>query len=68
MKKTKKELDKSKRDFIKKSALASAGVVAGTVVSGEAAAAVDADSKETRQDKGYQLTPHILEYYKSAAS
>ncbi len=67
MKKTKKELDKSKRDFIKKSALASAGVVAGTVVSGEAAA-VDADSKETRQDKGYQLTPHILEYYKSAAS
>lgn len=68
MKKTKKELDKSKRDFIKKSALAGAGVVASTVVSGEAVAAVSADDKETRQDKGYQLTPHILEYYKSAAS
>ncbi len=68
MKKTKKELDKSKRDFIKKSALAGAGVAASTVVSGEAVAAVNAGDKETRQDKGYQLTPHILEYYKSAAS
>ncbi len=68
MKKTKKELDKSKRDFIKKSTLAGAGVAASTIVSGEAIAAASTDDKETRPDKGYQLTPHILEYYKSAAS
>ncbi len=68
MKKTKKALDNSKRDFIKKSALAGAGVAATAVVSSEAVAAVSTDHKETTQDKGYQLTPHILEYYKSAAS
>ncbi len=68
VKKTKKELDKSKRDFIKKSTLAGAGVAASTIVSGEAIAAASTDDKETRPDKGYQLTPHILEYYKSAAS
>lgn len=68
MKKSKKELDKSKRDFIKKSTLAGAGVVAASVVTGEAVAAVSVDDKEARQDKGYHLTPHVLEYYKSAAS
>lgn len=68
MKKTERELDESKRNFMKKSALAGAGVVATGVVSGEAFATVVPEEKETKQSKGYQLTPHILEYYKSAAS
>ena len=68
MKKPTKELDTTKRDFIKKSALAGAGVVATTVISGEAVAAISVDDKQTRQDKGYQLTQHVLDYYKSAAS
>lgn len=68
MKKINQELDTSKRDFIKKSALAGAGVVATTVVSGEAMAAVGVEDSQPREDKGYQLTSHVLDYYKSAAS
>lgn len=68
MKKTKKELDASKRDFIKKSALGGAGIVATAVVSGEAVAAISVDDEQSRQDKGYQLTQHVLDYYKSAAN
>ena len=68
MKKTSKVLDNSKRDFIKKSTLAGASVVAASVVGGEAVAAVSVEDKQDRQDKGYQLSSHVLDYYKSAAS
>ncbi|MCP4430433.1 MAG: twin-arginine translocation signal domain-containing protein [Gammaproteobacteria bacterium] len=68
MKKNRQKLDTSKRDFIKKSALAGAGVVTTAVVCGEAVATVADDDVQSKQNKGYQLTPHVLEYYKSAAS
>lgn len=68
MKKDRQKLDTSKRDFIKKSALAGAGVVATAVVSGEAVATVTEDDTQVKQNRGYQMTPHVLEYYKSAAS
>ncbi len=68
MKKDRQKLDTGKRDFMKKSALAGAGVVATAVVGGEAAAAAADDDVQVKQNKGYQMTPHVLEYYKSAAS
>ncbi len=68
MKKTDKKLDKNRRDFIKKSTLAGAGVAASAFAAGEAVAAVKDDGDQVQGDKGYQLTAHVLEYYKSAAS
>lgn len=69
MKKTNKTLDNNnRRDFIKKSALVGAAVAASTVAGGEAVAAVTSDGGEARQNKGYQLTQHVADYYKSAAS
>lgn len=68
MKKNRQELDTSKRDFIKKSAFAGAGVVATAAVSGEAIATVSEETGQTGQNKGYRLTAHVLDYYKSAAS
>ena len=68
MKKTNKSLDENKRNFIKKSVLVGAGVAAATLTSAEALAAVSADESEVKKDKGYQLTQHVSDYYKSAAS
>lgn len=68
MKKTNETLNNNRRDFIKKSALVGAGVAASTVASGEAMAAVTTDTVETGKNKGYQLTQHVADYYKSAAS
>ena len=68
MKKIKKDLDKQRREFIKKSTLVGAGVAAGAVVPGAAVAGASADKPEDKQQKGHQLTPHVIEYYKSAAN
>ena len=68
MKKDRQKLDTSKRDFIKKSACAGAGVVAAAAASGEVMATVPEDTGQAGQNKGYRLTAHVLDYYKSAAS
>ena len=68
MKKTDKSLDENKRDFIKKSVLVGAGVAATALTSVEAVASVGVDEGEVKKDKGYQLTQHVSDYYKSAAS
>ncbi|MCP4233205.1 MAG: twin-arginine translocation signal domain-containing protein [Aestuariibacter sp.] len=68
MKKTDEVLDKNRRDFIKKSTIAGAGIAASTLVAGEAVAAVSNDDDQVQGGRGYQLTDHVIEYYKSAAS
>ena len=68
MKKIKKDLDKQRREFIKKSTLVGAGMAATTVASGSAIASVSVHNPEERQQKGYQLTQHVIDYYKSAAN
>lgn len=68
MKKDKQKLDPSKRNFIKKSAFAGAGLVAAAAASGEVMATVPEDTEQAGQSKGYRLTAHVLDYYKSAAS
>jgi len=67
VKKIKNDLNKKRREFIKSSTLAGAGVVATTVLPGTAIASNSVEEPEEKQ-KGYQLTEHVLEYYKSAAS
>ena len=68
MKKIKKDLDKQRREFIKKSTLVGAGMAATTVASGSAIASVSTHNPEKPQQKGYQLTQHVIDYYKSAAN
>jgi hypothetical protein len=58
--------DQARRDFIKKSTLAGAGVAATTMASTRAVAAVDVETDHKPGQKGYQLTRHVLDYYKSA--
>jgi len=68
VKKIKKDLDKQRREFIKKSTLVGAGIAAVAVAPGVATAGVSVDKSEDKQQKGYQLTPHVIEYYKSLAN
>ena len=58
--------DQDRREFIKKSTMVGAGVAATTMVSGNAIAQVSGDSAEKPAQKGYQLTQHVVDYYKSA--
>jgi hypothetical protein len=68
VKKQKKDLDKKRREFIRNSTLVGAGIAATAVVPGVATAGVSIDNPEDKQQKGYQLTPHVIEYYKSLAN
>jgi hypothetical protein len=58
--------DQQRREFIKKSAIVGAGVAATAVASTSAIADVPATSSEKPEQKGYQLSQHVLDYYKSA--
>jgi hypothetical protein len=58
--------DQKRREFIKKSALAGAGVAVTATAGASAIATDDAASIEKPGQKGYQLTQHVLDYYKSA--
>ena len=55
-----------RREFIKKSAIVGAGVAATAIASTSAIADVPATSVEKPEQKGYQLSQHVLDYYKSA--
>jgi len=58
--------DQERREFIKKSTLAGAGVAATAMTSTAAIADAGAAATEKPGQKGYQLTQHVLDYYKSA--
>ena len=58
--------DQDRREFIKKSTLIGASVAATTLASTQVIADVGSKSTEPAKQKGYQLTPHVLDYYKSA--
>lgn len=58
--------DQDRREFIKKSTLLGAGVAATTMASTQAIADVSGETAEPAEQKGYQLTQHVLDYYKSA--
>ena len=58
--------DQQRREFIKKSAIVGAGVAATAVASTSAIAGDVTTSTEKPGQQGYQLTQHVLDYYKSA--
>lgn len=68
MKKQKSDLNHQRREFVTKSVLATVGVTAATVLPGVALAGESSPETESKQQQGYQLTQHVLDYYKSAAS
>mgnify|MGYP003976651941 FL=1 len=61
-------LDSQRREFIKKSTLVGAGIVASSVLPTVAIASASNDKTDAQQQKGYQLTQHVIDYYKSAAN
>ena len=66
MKNKRKPRDQERREFIKKSTLVGAGVAATSLASTRAIAEVSGETHEKAEQKGYQLTQHVLDYYKSA--
>ncbi len=65
--KNKRQLkDQERREFIKKSTLAGAAVAATSLTSTGAIAQVSEEIAEKPSQKGYQLTQHVMDYYKSA--
>ena len=68
MKKNSQLKDQERREFIKKSTLVGAGVAASSMASTQAIAQVSDDPVEKPAKKGYQLTQHVLDYYKSAGA
>ena len=66
MKKNSQLKDQERREFIKKSTLVGAGVAATSMASSQAIAQVSHEPAEKPEQKGYQLTQHVLDYYKSA--
>ena len=66
MKKNSQLKSQERREFIKKSTLVGAGVAATSMASTRAIAEVSGDSAEKPGHKGYHLTQHVVDYYKSA--
>lgn len=58
--------DQERREFIKKSTLVGAGVAATALASTGAIADVGGEIEQKPTQKSYQLTQHVLDYYKSA--
>ena len=58
--------NEQRRDFIKKSTIVGAGIAATAAASTSAIAGDVTASTEKPGQQGYQLTQHVLDYYKSA--
>ena len=56
--------NEGRREFIKKTSLAGAGLAVGTALPG-AAVAVEPQTDAQPGQKGYQVTQHVIDYYKS---
>jgi hypothetical protein len=69
MKQKDKQTSESRRAFLRGTVATGAGAAVAATVPGVAVAATSDTSPEpdTKQ-KGYRLTQHILDYYKTAAS
>ena len=72
MKKKQQSTDRKRRRFLRDTAMASAGFAAAVALPGLATTAVssesDAPTDAAQSQKGYRLTPHIAEYYKTLTS
>lgn len=69
MKKNEKQTDKSRRQFLRGTLAGSTGAALAVTAPGiTAATAVDETSETDKSKKGYRLSQHIVDYYKTAAS
>ncbi len=66
MKQEKKQSTVSRRDFLQGAAAVGAGAAVLTA-SGSVVAATPESPDEQAKPKGYRLTRHIIDYYKTAA-
>lgn len=66
MNKNSKLTNQERREFIKKASLAGAGVAASALISTEVLATHSGDQADQTSQKGYHVTQHVLDYYKSA--
>lgn len=61
----------SRRDFLRRSVIGGAGAAAAIATTGSVSAAADTPpanaEQATTESTGYRLTPHIRDYYKTAA-
>lgn len=63
------KLDQDRRAFVTKSTVVGVGVAAVAVLPGAAIAnTVEPSAEPRKQQKGYQLTDHVADYYKSASN
>lgn len=60
--------DKSRREFLQDSTAAGVGIAVAASLPGTVAAADDNAAEASPKGKGYRLTNHILEYYKTLSS
>jgi nitrous oxide reductase len=68
MKDDKQKTINGRRDFLRGSAIAGAGVaVASSIPSVSLATPAEGAAEDQPVEKGYRLTKHIIDYYKSAA-
>jgi hypothetical protein len=68
MKSDYKPVDGERRRFLSGAAAAGVGSVVAAAVPGSALAGAEQQPDEAGSGKGYQLSQHVLDYYKSAAS
>ena len=62
----KQDRNNSRRELLKTGAAIGAGAAAFALLPGTAVAEVDASQEAAGKKTGYQLTQHVLDYYKSA--
>jgi hypothetical protein len=61
--------DKERRAFVTKTAVIGVGVASAAVLPNVAAAGTtESNTESMRQQKGYQLTDHVADYYQSASN
>ncbi len=69
MKQIKTHPNLSRRTFLRGTVLTSTGAAVAAAVPGVAMASVtEAETEPNSKHKGYHLTQHIVDYYKTAAS
>ena len=61
-------LNEQRRTFVKSSVLLGTGAAAAAALPGTAVAAIEPEQAPETKQKGYQVTPHVIAYYKSAAN
>lgn len=68
MKKQRKQTDQQRREFLRNSIATGAGVAIAAAAPAVAVSATDADAQKPGQSSaGYQLSQHVLDYYKTCA-